>query len=137
MIFPMILMTLTWAPRTHQLNLYLVCIPTSLAVFFLLSLIPTPHKENCKCSEHHVLLIFTSVSPRSFKHGFLNWEKGAMGRKTLSGVFLAHRCLIWMMEPIKNKEMTVTAKLLVLHEVWRSIGGTNLGLGARLPRLKS
>ena len=77
------------------------------------------------------------MSPRSPKHGFLNWEKGAMGRKALLRVFLAHRRLIWMMEPIKNKEMTVTAKLLVLNEVWRSIGGKNLGLGARLPRLKS
>ena len=75
------------------------------------------------------------MSPRSFKHGFLNWEKGAMGRKALLRIFLAHRCMIWMMEPIINKEMIVTAKLLVLYEVWRSIGGKNLGLGARLPIL--
>ena len=33
--------------------------------------------------------------------------------------------------------MTVTAKFLVLHTAWRSTGGKNLGLGARLPRLKS
>lgn len=58
-----------------------------------------------------------------------------MGRKALLRIFLAHRCLIWMMEPIINKEMIVTAKLLVLYEVWRSIGGKNLGLGARLPIL--
>lgn len=38
--------------------------------------------------------------------------------------------------PSKNKEIAVTTKALVLHEVWRSRVGKNLGL-ARLPRLKS
>lgn len=37
---------------------------------------------------------------------------------------------------IKNKERTST-KTLVLHEVWRTIVGKNLGLGAKLPSLKS
>lgn len=126
--------SLLHARGAHQLNLYWACSSSSLASYSPRSLTQAPHELNYKYWEHHVLFTFVSVAPRSSQYAFWMGKRGCREEEYLK--MLSRSQMRNSDDTTHKSKETTTTKTLVLHEMWRSTAGRNLGLGARLPRLK-